>query len=164
MGYTSLRKQKSFSLIEMLVVVSILGILAGIIFPVLNAARKRSKNPYASQKGMEQLYRADKPIKGKVTENYFLKNPSMQDPVLKLRVEDGRDIGLTVIDGGSVKKGSLAAIAETGKGISFPSINIGYENKRYVLYEEETSFTKDTLAGTKRADRIKIEKLGEYSY
>ncbi|PJE81010.1 hypothetical protein COU58_04730 [Candidatus Pacearchaeota archaeon CG10_big_fil_rev_8_21_14_0_10_32_42] len=77
---------------------------------------------------------------------------------LKIQTDDGRILGVSIVDGGNVKKESLDAIIDEGTRISFPAGDwkspswIG-DNK---VAREETYFTPDTKVGTKRADRITV--------
>jgi hypothetical protein len=77
---------------------------------------------------------------------------------LKIRTDDGKILGVSIIDGGTVKKESLDAIIDEGTRISFPAGN--WKSPSWSKYERivegETYFTPDTRAGTKRADRIKV--------
>ena len=83
---------------------------------------------------------------------------------LKIQTDDGRILGISVIDGYDVKKESLDAIIEPGSRISFPTGNMRTGNawgsgpgNRY--YPRETNFTPETQAGSKRADRIKVVRF-----
>ncbi|MFH1801397.1 MAG: hypothetical protein ABH804_01015 [archaeon] len=93
--------------------------------------------------------------------------------VLKVQTDDGRIIGVSVIDGDEfgkgkaygkpgipIKKEALDAIIGEGTRISFPSGNMRHGNwfggSANRDYPNETYFTPETQAGNKRADRIRI--------
>lgn len=77
---------------------------------------------------------------------------------LKLRTDDGRVLGVSIVDGGDAKKESLDRIINRGTRVSFPAGNLQntswYEDHR--VARGETYFTRDTQVGTKRADRIRV--------
>jgi hypothetical protein len=78
---------------------------------------------------------------------------------LKIKTDDGRIIGLSVIDGDSVKKEALDRIIDEGSRVSFPQGSVSRPNHLYgyVFHDlSETYFTPTTQAGTKRADRITV--------
>ena len=79
---------------------------------------------------------------------------------LKIQTDDGRIIGVSVLDGCGVKKESIDAIIDKGARISFPAGNMRQGNwfasGGHRDYPNETYFTPETQAGNKRADRIKV--------
>lgn len=76
---------------------------------------------------------------------------------LKIVTNEGDTLGLSVIDGGNIKKESLDMIISEGSRISFPKGNLRDIGYRLPSKDSgETYFTPETQVGTKRADRIKI--------
>lgn len=97
---------------------------------------------------------------------------------LKVKTDDGKILGVSVVDGGDVTKESLDAIVNQGSRISFPRGNIKsgsiredyiqrrensprfeaikIRNQVHLDAYEETYFRPNTQAGTKRADRIRV--------
>jgi len=80
---------------------------------------------------------------------------------LKVKTDDGRIIGVSVIDGDDFKKESLDAIVNQGSRISFPAgnwspVDAGSLDKKYHELKGETYFGSDSQIGTKRANRITV--------
>lgn len=72
---------------------------------------------------------------------------------LKIKTDDGRILGVSIVDAGTIKKEALDAIIDEGTKISFPTGNWESPGKRA---RGETYFTQNTQVGTKRADRITV--------
>jgi len=120
----------------------------------------------------ERYARSHEPITGTVlTEQYknqLSPNPEFNglvsysnEPVkldsrytLKIKTDEGKILGVSIIDGGNVKKESLDALIGEGTRISFPRGRVPGPWRPYL--DEETLFEEDTQVGTKRADRITI--------
>jgi hypothetical protein len=79
---------------------------------------------------------------------------------LKVKTDDKRILGISVINGGNIKKESLDMLIEKGSKISFPVGNIHSVDEglpvRLIIYPEETYIKKESQTGTKRADRIRV--------
>lgn len=76
-----------------------------------------------------------------------------------LNMENGRQIGLYVIDADEKKAFALRPLLKEGTRIRFNKTNIHYSNASSIdYYKEETNFDDNTSVGTKRVDRIQIIK------
>jgi len=77
---------------------------------------------------------------------------------LEVKTDSGKLIGLSIINGGGVKKESLEILIHKGTRISFPRGRISAPAPSYLREEfrGETTFGINTQVGTKRADRIEI--------
>ena len=121
------------------------------IVEVLEESYKNTLSPVAERNGLVSY--SNETVK--LDSNY----------TLKCLTEDGRTIGLSIIDAGTITKESLDQLIEKGTKISFPKGNYASigpmwssflnENEIRELYDE-TYFKEDTQVGTKRADRIKV--------
>lgn len=80
---------------------------------------------------------------------------------IRLRTDDGKEIGVSVLDGSKTNKESLDVLVNIGSKISFPTGNIQEDSGTFSGYseiKEETWFSGNTQCGNKRADRIKVLK------
>lgn len=82
---------------------------------------------------------------------------------LRVRTDDGRELGVSVFDGPNAKKESLDVLLDEGSRISFPRGNL--EKYKYHASDKrirqgpihnEKWFTPSTKFGNKRADRITL--------
>jgi len=77
---------------------------------------------------------------------------------LKLKTDEGKLVGLSVISGGNFKKEALTQLIEDCSRISFPPSNF-IRKPTFFSYNKvygETVFTSESQIATKRADRIKV--------
>jgi len=98
-------------------------------------------------------YESERRIVGTVLDSTYTNNTYS----LRLLTEDGKILGLSVIDGSSVKKEALEKIVTEGSVVSFPVGNyIGWKLFWGQIDRNETYFNENTEIGTKRADRLEI--------
>jgi len=85
---------------------------------------------------------------------------------LKIRTDDGRVMGLSVIDGGNFRKEALDQLIDEGSRISFPTGNLCKVDYRghpifvgldIEVYARETYIEPNAQTATKRADRIRVQ-------
>lgn len=150
------------------------GILAGGIYFENQYSRNKSRAKY-----LEKWNESQKPIVATVlSESYentlspvekwsgFVShsNPTVKldsKYSLRIKTEDGRVLGLSIIDGGTAKKEGLDQIIEKGSIISFPTGNVvphPFYLKGAAQDYEETWFKPETQVGTKMAHRITVLK------
>ncbi len=103
----------------------------------------------------------EKHISGLVSQAYS--NPTVKiksSYTLRVRTEDGRVMGISVIDGEGIKKEALDQIVGEGSKISFPTGNIvtkpKYGGDPLKTDTQETYVGPDAQTATKRAHRIRV--------
>lgn len=78
---------------------------------------------------------------------------------LKIKTDDGRILGVSVIDAGGIKKESLDALIDEGSRVSFAKGNIRHDNNWSTglrTWPGETYFGPNSQTGTKGADEFKV--------
>ncbi len=96
-----------------------------------------------------------KHIEGIMSEAYSNETVKLDSSyTLKLKTDDGKTLGVSILDGPRTKKEALDVLVSKGTRIRFPKGNL--EKYEFDPIPEETYFNNQTQFGNKRADRISV--------